>query len=220
MLIEIFLLAVGSMFWPVLFAVDVAAFKSDRPLRILAGFLAGGLVATVSIGIAVVFRLQDTDLVSRSRHTTDAVVSIAVGAAALVAAYFVRGSAKQREARSRSTPHTSSRTDRLVAHGAALAFLTGIVLDLIPGPLPIIALKDIAELGYTTAGTIAVIIGFYLVMFMPVELPILGFLVAPKRTADMATSVSAWLGRNLRTLAWWALAIFGVLEIVRGVIAA
>jgi hypothetical protein len=29
------LLALGSMFWPVLLAVDVVAFRTDRPVRIL-----------------------------------------------------------------------------------------------------------------------------------------------------------------------------------------
>ena len=35
MLLEIFVLAVGAMFWPLLLAVDVVAFKADRPVRVL-----------------------------------------------------------------------------------------------------------------------------------------------------------------------------------------
>jgi hypothetical protein len=34
MLLEILLLAVGSMFWPVLLAVDVVALRSDRRLSV------------------------------------------------------------------------------------------------------------------------------------------------------------------------------------------
>lgn len=103
MLFEIFLLAVGSMFWPVLLAVDVVALRTDRPVRILAGFLAGGMVATVTVGSVVVFSMENTTLVTSSRHTTDAAVSTVVGAAALAAAYFIRRSDKQRE---RSRSHT------------------------------------------------------------------------------------------------------------------
>ena len=218
MLFEIFLLAVGSMFWPVLLAVDVVALRTDRPVRILAGFLAGGMVATVTVGSVVVFSLENTTLVTSSRHTTDAAVSIVVGAAALVAAYFIRRSDKQRGAKPK--PHGSSKVERLASHGGGLAFLTGIVLNIFPGPLPLIALKDMAELDYSTSETIAVIIAFYLVMFMPVEGPLISFLVAPRRTKEAVASFNDWLARNLRRIAWMALAVFGAFEIVRGVFAA
>ena len=218
MLFEIFLLAVGSMFWPALLAVDVVALKSARPISILGGFLAGGLVTTVTVGCAIVFSLEHTSLFTTSRHTTNAVVSIVIGAAALVAAFFIRRSDKQ--PRATSGPKTSGRVDRLGSHGLWLAFVTGIVLNVFPGVLPFVALKDIGELGYSTVGTIAVIIGFYVVMFTPVEAPLIAFLVAPKRTERAVDSFNVWLAQNLRRLAWWALTIFGAFEILRGVLVA
>ena len=63
MLIEISVLAIGAMFWTLLLAVDVVAVKADRPVKILGGFLAGGIVATVAVGCAVVFSLEHTSLV-------------------------------------------------------------------------------------------------------------------------------------------------------------
>lgn len=218
MLIEIFLLAVGSMFWPVLLAVDVVAFRADRPIKMLGGFLAGGLVATVTVGCAIVFSLEGASFLTRSRRTTDATVSIVIGAAALVVAFFIRRSDKEK--RTIREPHTSSRVERLAGRGSALAFVTGIVLNVFPGLLPFIALKDIAELNYTGAATFAVIVAFYLVMFTPIEAPLVAFLVAPERTAQAVDSFNLWLARNLRRLAWWALAAFGAFEIVRGVLAA
>jgi Sap, sulfolipid-1-addressing protein len=218
MLIEIFLLAVGSMFWPSLLAVDVVAFKSVRPVTILGGFLAGGLVATVGVGCAIVFSLEQTSLATRSRHTFDATVYIVVGAAALVAAFLVRRSDQQRRARP-PKPHKESRVDRLGGHGIWLAFVTGVVLSVFPGVLPLIALKDIDELNYSAAATVAVIVGFYLVMFVPVEAPLLAFLVAPQRTERAVGRFNAWLSANARKLAWWALAAFGTIELVRGLIA-
>jgi Sap-like sulfolipid-1-addressing protein len=218
MLFEIFLLAVGSMFWPVLLAVDVVALKSDRPITILGGFLAGGLVATVSVGCAIVFSLESTSLFTTAKHTTNAVVSIVIGVAALVAAFFIRRSDTRR--RAPSEPKTSSRVDRLATQGPWLAFVTGIVLNVFPGVLPFIAMKDIGELDYSTAGMIAVIVGFYLVMFTPVEAPLVAFLVAPKRTERAVDRFNVWLAQNLRKLAWWVLLVVGVFEIVRGVLVA
>jgi hypothetical protein len=219
MLFEIFVLAVGSMFWPVLLAVDVVAFQSDRPIRILGGFLAGGMVATVTVGCAIVFALEDTSLLTKSRHKTDAIVSIVVGTAALVAAFFIRRSDKQKPPAT-PTAHKSSRVDRLSGQGTWLVFVTGIVLNLFPGLLPLIAMKDIGELNYSTAATIAVIVGFYVVMFTPVEAPLVAFLVAPERTARAVDSFNLWLRRNARKLACWALAVFGVFELVRGILSA
>jgi Sap, sulfolipid-1-addressing protein len=220
MLIEIFFLALGSMVWPVLLAVDVVAFKSDRPVTILGGFLAGGLLATVSVGCAIVFSLQHTSLVTTSKHTFDSTVYIVVGAAALVAALFIRRSDRQRRAKPKAEPHASSRVDRLAGQGAWLAFVTGIVLNLFPGVLPFIALKDIGELDYSIAGTVAVIVAFYLVMFVPVEAPLIAFLVAPERTERAVDRFNVWLSANARKLAWWALAIFGAFELVRGIVLA
>jgi cytochrome c biogenesis protein CcdA len=216
MLLEIFVLAVGAMFWPLLLAVDVVAFKADRPVRVLGGFLAGGIVATVAVACAIVFSLEQTSLVSTSRHTTDPAVSIGVGVAALVAAFLIRRSNRQK--REPSKPHTSSKVERLAGHGAALAFVAGIVLNIFPGLFPLIAMKDMGELDYTTASTIAVIVAFYVVMFTPVEVPLVAFLVAPRPTKRAVDSFNLWLARNLRTLAWCALAILGAFEIVRGVL--
>jgi Sap, sulfolipid-1-addressing protein len=216
---EIFLLAVGSMFWPLLLAVDVLAFNTDRPVAILSGFLAGGLITTVGIGIAIVFALEDTSLVTSERRTTDASVDITVGVLALVAAALIY----RRNPRSKaevSPPHRSSRVERLVARGGILAFAAGIVANVFPGVLPFVALKDIAELDYSAAETILVIVGFYLVMFTLVEAPIVGYLVAPRWTSAAVASFNAWLSRNLRTLAYSALAVFGAFEIVRGILAA
>ena len=94
------------------------------------------------------------------------------------------------------------------------------MLNVFPGVLPFIAMKDIAELDYSTAGAIAVIVAFYLVMFIPVEGPLVSFLVAPRRTEEAVTSFNAWLDRNLRKVAWVVLAVFGAFEIVRGIFAA
>jgi hypothetical protein len=216
-LAEIFLLSVGSMFWPFLLAVDVIAFQTSRPPAILVAFLAGGLLTTVALGIAVVSALEQTALVTTSRHATSAAVDLTIGVLCLVAAAVIRrGGRKPRTAP--STPPTPGRFEKLVVRGGPIAFVVGIVANVIPGVLPLIALKNIAQLDYSTAETVAVIVGFYLVMFTFVEVPIVGYLVAPAWTNRAVDSFNRWLARNLRTLAWSALAVFGTLEVVHGLI--
>ena len=62
--------------------------------------------------------------------------------------------------------------------------------------MPVVALKDIAELDYSFAATFALVLGFYLIMFMFIEIPLLGYVFAPEQTARSTTSFNAWLDRN------------------------
>ncbi len=88
-----------------------------------------------------------------------------------------------------------------------------------PGLLPFIALKDIAELGYSAAGTVAVVSAFYVVMFTFAEAPVIGYLVDPARTSALVISFNHWLEQSWRALASSVLAVVGVLELVRGLVA-
>jgi len=164
-LLEIVLLGVGSMFWPLLLVIVQLALRTPRPMRILGWF-------------------------------------------------SLRGAPRE-------TPKKGSRTSawvgRLVERGGPLGFAGGIVATILPAPLAIIAMTDIAQLGYSTGATLLVIVAFYLVMFTFVEVPMVGFVVSPEWSKAKVALFNAWLGRNLVRLAVWALTIFGTAEIVRGI---
>jgi Sap, sulfolipid-1-addressing protein len=210
---ELFLLAVGSAFWPTLILVDVLAFRLERPIRILAAFLAGAFLTTVSIGIVIVFVLQGSSLTSGSRSTFRPAVYLAGGLLALAAAYAVnRTRDRPRE------PGKPSPAQRAVGGGVAVAFVAGIILDVFPGVLPFVALAQIADLDASTAGKVAAIVAFYLIMFAFIEVPILAYLVAPARTTSAISSLNAWLDRNGRLLATVVLAVAGVYLLVRGLV--
>jgi Sap, sulfolipid-1-addressing protein len=224
-LLEILALAVGSMFWPLLLVVVVLALNTRHPVKILSWFWAGGMLASVSVGAAIVYTLEGT--AARSGRMPSAPwVDVVVGALALVAAAALRryGARTARRRAERTTPtkqrRSSERVERLVERGGPLAFVGGIVASIFPAPLAIIAMADIAQLDYSTAETMVVILVFYLVMFTFVEAPIVGFVIAPDWTRTRATRFNGWLGRNLVQLGVWALTILGVAEIVRGVVTA
>jgi len=226
-LLEIFVLAAGAMFWPFLLVVVVLALHTDRPLRILCWFWLGGMLTSVCVGAALVFALQDGPLMSGSKLHSAPWIDIVVGALALVAAAVLRLVARRNARRepARAEPpkqrsRSSERLQRLVESGGPLAFVGGIVASVFPGPLAIIAMADIAQLGYSTGATVLVIVAFFLVMYTFVEVPIVGFVVAPEWTRVKANEFNAWLGRNLVALGFWALAILGTFEIVRGIVTA
>ena len=220
MIAEIFLLAVASMFWPLLLLVDIVAFRTSRPVSLLAWFLAGGLLTTITLGLVIVYGLRSSSLVSSSSKTsTDAAFDLVVGALALVAALVVWRGRSRAPADDGRSGSGSERIERLVTGGGGLAFVAGIVANVFPGVFPFIALKDIAELNVSFAATLALIAGFYLVMFTFIEAPLLAFLFAPARTELAVASFNRWLEQHGRALAASALLVFGAIEIAHGLVA-
>ena len=108
--------------------------------------------------------------------------------------------------------------ERMLDHGAPLAFVAGILFNIVPGVVPVVALKDIAELDYAFVETFALVLGFYLIMFMFIEIPLIGYVFAPARTARATTSFNDWLDRNGHRLGIGVLALIGIYMIGRGIL--
>jgi hypothetical protein len=225
-LLEIALLAVGSMFWPLLLVVVVIALETSQPAKILLWFYLGGFVTAVSVGAALVFVLQDSPLMRGSRLPAAPWVDIVLGTLALVIGYLLLRAHDRRE---RHRPRREAATKqskvedwlhRLVENGGPLAFAGGVVGSVIPGPLVLVGMANIAQLGYSTIATLVVILCFFVIVFTFIEVPIGGFAVAPERTKATTLTVKAWLDHNLLRLAAWALMIVGAFEVIRGIVAA
>ena len=217
-LFEIFLLALASMVWPTLIAVVVVALTSSQPVRLLSWFLAGSLLTTVAIGTVIVLLLEKSDLLSSSRRAFSSATYLVASVAALLVAYIVwrRSRSAANTAPAESSPPGWS--ERALSRGRLLAFVVGIVLNVIPGVLPFVALKDIAELDYAPGAAVALVVGFYLIMFLPAEVPLGSYLFAPRRTAAVVARFNAWLKRNATLMAVYVLIAAGIYLGVRGIV--
>ena len=78
---------------------------------------------------------------------------------------FVTGDPRRASSSPEAAPPRPGRIEQLLDRGAPLAFVAGIVFNIVPGVFPLIALKDIAELDYGIAETVVVLLGFYAIMF-------------------------------------------------------
>ncbi len=90
-----------------------------------------------------------------------------------------------------------------MGHGAPVAFAAGVVLNILPGTFPIVALKDIAEVNASNTAKVAAIVVFYLIMFAFVEVPIVSYVFVPERTTVVVDNFNDWLtkwtpGRRVR----------------------
>jgi sulfite exporter TauE/SafE len=216
-LLELLLLAIAGALYPTLLAVVILVLARPNAGRLLAFFLAGAALTSISIGLFAVLVLDPASL-DTNRRSLGAGVSLAAGVVALLAGLRLLRPAKPKEKHETKDPTHRSFSQRALEQDSVwLVFVLGIVLDL-PGLWYLIGLKKIAEGGYSDAAAAALVIGFNVIMFAFVEVPLVGFLVAPERTNALVEKFNAWLHQNIRhLLAWLALAVAAYL-IVRGLI--
>lgn len=210
---ELLPLALLSAVYPTLVAVVVVALTAPRPARAMAFFLLGGMIASVSVGLVIVFALQGTSLVSGSSPPADPIVYLGAGAIALGLAVVVRK-------RPPAPPKDGdSKVSQLLSRSqkAWIAFAAGLLIDLVPGAWYIVALKDIAQSGYSDSQIVAVVVAFCIIQYALIELPLLGFVFAPVRATDLSRRFSTWLSDNSRTVAVAILVIAGCYMIIRGI---
>jgi hypothetical protein len=215
--LEILLLAVASAFWPTLILVVVVALRLEHPIRILVFFVAGALLTTISIGLAIVFTLDGTTVGSGSSRSVSAAIYLIAGVLSLVAAAVLWriGSRPRKPKPPRTRP---SLAERSVERGAPVAFAAGVVLNIIPGTFPFVALVDIARLDVGDAAKVAAVVVFYVIMLAFAEVPIVAYLVAPERTIAATNAFNDWLARNGRRVAAGVLAAVGLYLVVRGLV--
>jgi thiol:disulfide interchange protein len=214
---ELIPLAVASAFWPILLVVVLVSLRAPHPVRLLGSFLAAALLTTVTVGLVIIYALQGTALVSTSRDSFDPAAQIVAGSIAIAVAILIRRRSSDVPA-VESPASDSGRIEHMLERGAPLAFVAGIVLNLFPGFFPLIALKDIAELDEGFATTVALVLGFYVIMFALIEVPLVGYLVAPVWTAQATARFNVWLRENASRLAVGALGIVGLFLVISGLV--
>jgi len=196
----------------------IVALQTPHPARVLACFLAGGLLTCVTIGTLLVLRLQETSFVSGSRPPADPVLYIGGGLAALAVAAIVQRRAPPPDAPAAKDGEPSF-YERALRRGAPLAFLAGVVLNIVPGVFPLVALKDVAELDWAATQTAVLLTGFYLIMFTLILAPLVSFLAAPEWTATTTTAFNDWLRANTRRVVVVVLEVAAVYLLFRGILA-
>jgi len=222
---HIFVLALAAAFYPALLAGVVMILMRPRPAKLLLAFYIGGMLVSVSFGVAIVRWLHDSGIVQPSNHVTRPIVDIVAGVLSLgVAAAVWRGRmdwiSERRARRREARPERPSWTARALGRESMLiAFAVGVVLNL-PGVWYLAALADIAEAKLSVADELALILGFNLVMFLLVEVPLLMYLFDPLGTQRRVEAFSAWIQGHVRQIAVTIATGVGVWLITKGIVGA
>jgi len=220
---SIFLLSLVAMFNPTLLAAVTVLLLLPNPKKLMLGYLLGAYLTSISLGLLIVFSLNDASSVETAKSALSPSEDIVVGLIALVVAFVLHTGrdAKLRERRQRrkqakAVEEKESWPERMLGQGSArVTFAVGVVLTF-PGVSYLTALDRMAKLDASTVETALLVIGFCLIQQLLLELPLLGYAFAPERTQDAVTRFRAWLGRNGRGAATIVAAVIGVLLLVRG----
>jgi len=229
-----------------LLAVVLVILTRDRPKPLLWAFWLSAMVVSVGsscIALAV-FRSNGTILGNTTR-TVSPSVYIAVGVIALAVALFAatrRGreligrelEKKEKKQKETSEPDpqgsikarasakaedVKAKAEEALNRGSVwVAIGAGVVLGA-PSPYSLLAVGHMVRDGYRLPTQLLLILGFSLVTYLVVELPIISYAVRPDATTARVEAFSTWLGTHKIQGAAAAAAVVGVLLIVKGLTA-
>ena len=199
---QVFLLSLAAALNPVLVGASTVMLLLPNPARLMLGYLLGALMTSVTLGLVIVFGLKGSSAVSTTENTLNPAVDVALGAIMLVAA-FVLGTGRDKRIAERGQARKDRKEDKgpprwqqaLSKGSPRTTFLVGALLTL-PGASYLAGLNQIEKQNLSTTATVAVVIGFNLIMLMLLELPLLGYAIAPDWTPGAVDRSKAYVSRN------------------------
>ena len=218
---DIIPLALAAAVYPPLLAGIIILLARDKPVAMLAAFMAGGMLVTFVLGLLIVLVLGDA-LSTRARTRPARSSTSSSASSHWWAPSVLHRRIRERERgvvrASKKQKDGPSRTQRMLNEGTPwAAFAAGLILNL-PGIWYLDALKDIAQANPSTATVIVEILVFIVIMFVLAELPLIGYLIAPEATQLRVAGFQAWMSRNGRTVGMWAAALIGAYLTIKGIV--
>ena len=221
---QIILLSLTASLNPTLVGATTVMLLLDKPVRLMAGYLLGAYMTSITLGLVIVFSLSNSSAASTTENTISPAVDIALGSIALAAAFVLYTGRAQRMRERRAAKKADKpdkgppRWQRELSKGSPrTTFVIGALLTL-PGASYLAGLDQIHKLKYSTSVTVLLVIGFNLVMMWLLEVPLLSFIVAPHWTPRAIERVKAWISRHAHMFAVRAFAVIGALLVIKGVV--
>lgn len=227
------LMAVAVSLEPVRIGLTVLMLNRPRPVHQLLAFLCGGFLMGMVVGVTALLVLDAAPLAAGT--LTVPRMQIGIGILALIAAALVAANVGGRRAKTPpeepeacgqsgqvalAAPRVGLRARiRAVMQGNSLwvAGVSGLGIAL-PSVDYLAALAVIHASGVAPGTQLGALIGFNLVAFALVEIPLLSYLVAPQRTLEWMTCVHAWIRSCTRRDVAMILTAAGALFITIGLL--
>jgi hypothetical protein len=219
---------------PTAMAAVLVILRRPRPVTLLAAYVIGSFVTSVLVGVGIVAGLTATSLLTHHHRAGNPILDISIGVVILISSAWLNSErsaalrrraaeryAQRRERRAARRGDEPSRSARALSHGSPrLVAALGVMMHL-PGLLYLAALGTIANANVSFADGLVLIVVFNLVMLAPIELPLLGAIVAPEATERIVARANAFIKLHTRAgllglsvLAGGYLIVSGIVELV------
>jgi hypothetical protein len=218
----VFVLAVVAALDAGLLTAAVVLMGRPRPAQHLLAYLIGGMSLSIVFGLLIVLGLHGSKLLREPDRSTRALVELAAGALMIVVAVAV-GSGRRLPWRSRRAGHGDAERPRreslferaLGRHSLWIAWAAGAIYSL-PGAEYLAGLVLLAKADAPTASEVLAVLGFNLIMFAAIELPLLGFVLAPERTRSLTEKLNRWMTDHRRIMIVTTSGAVGIYLLVSG----
>jgi hypothetical protein len=209
---------------PTLLAATMVMLFAADARGLMTGYLLGAYTVSISIGLVVVFALQDSGAVQTTKRTLSPVADVVLGLLFVLAAVVVLGDRdarirERRRARAQTAaPKEAPRWKRALDSGSPrTAFAVGILLTL-PGASYLVGMSRISKAGASTVATVLAVVLFCVIMLLLIEIPLLGYVLRPDATQRGVKRFTAWISGNARTIVGRIALVIGCLLLLRAVI--
>ena len=221
---QVILLSLTASLNPTLVAATTVMLLLDKPAKLMAGYLAGAYLTSITLGLIIVFSLSDSTAANTTENTVNPAVDIGFGAICLAIA-FVLHTGRLERVRERRAERKAAKGDtepprwqRELSKGSPrITFVVGAMLTL-PGASYLAGLASIHKLHYSTPETVLLVIGFNIVMLWLLEVPFAAFIIAPNSTPQAIARAKAWVSRHAHRFAVRGFAAVGTLLVIKGLI--
>jgi hypothetical protein len=200
---EVFAIAVVSALDAGLLTASLVMLGRPQPARQLGAYLIGGMGLSIVFGILIVLALHGTNLLTGREQS---ILDVVAGALLLVVAVAV-GSGRQLQWHPRRTskpkadhPPRQSLQDRALGNDSLwIAWAAGAIYSA-PGAYYLAGLALLAKLNLAVGTIVIAVLGFNIVQFALIELPLIGLLVAPDRARLLTEKLHRWMTAHRRIL--------------------
>ncbi len=220
---SIFALALLAMVNPTLLAASTVMMLLPDTRKLMFGYLLGAYLTSISVGLLIVFALNGSESVSTAKQTLSPLQDIVIGLLLVIVGVVLRTGRvermrERRKQRKEAKPKKESWPERMLGRGSArVTFAVGVLLSF-PGVSYLAALDKISKLDDGPAVAVLVVVAFCLIQMMLLEVPLIGYAVAPDTTQERVLAFREWLGRNGRRAGGMAALVIGGLLLLRGAI--
>ena len=199
---EVFLIAVVSAFDAGLLTAAVVLLGRPRPARQLGAYLIGGIGFSIIFGLLIVLALHGSNL--RLGRSTQGVIEVAAGALLILIAVAELSGRKVQWHPRRARKHDADPSGRPRLRDRALgqdslwiAWAAGSLYSA-PGAYYLAGLALLAKQNVSATTNVLVILGFNLIQFALIELPLLGLVLMPDRTRSLTEKLNTWMTAHRR----------------------